>query len=99
MIGSAGSFWLLVLTSSSDANSALSLFGIVCRAVGNEEQGRPPKNRGGGQVVYLPFPPKFCQTGSIKDLNYATLPHRIIRPSYSPELGIVVRVCLEDLFC
>ena len=35
MIGSAGSFWLLVLTSSSDANSALSLFGIVCRAVGN----------------------------------------------------------------
>ena len=37
MIGSAGSFWLLVLTSSSDAKFALSLFGIVCRALGSYE--------------------------------------------------------------
>ena len=47
MIGSAGSFWLLVLTSSSDANSALSNFGIVCRAVGT---------RGGGGRGH-PLPP------------------------------------------
>ena len=48
MIGSAaGSFWLLVLTSSSDAKSALSLFGIVCRAVGT--------GFGRGQLL-LPLP-------------------------------------------
>ena len=49
MIGSAGSFWLLVLTSSSDANSALSHFGIVCRAVGN------PTGTGGHGGDRLPF--------------------------------------------
>ena len=49
MIGSAGSFWLLVLTSSSDANSALSLFGIVCRAVGTTN------GEGGGRVPPTPW--------------------------------------------
>ena len=49
MIGSAGSFWLLVLTSSSDANSALSHFGIVHRAVGN-----PCGNGGRGGEIASP---------------------------------------------